>query len=64
MSIKINPRKGETKQQARERVRTNLLGCLSLLEKGMGPLNSDSEEAEELQKAYDVIDSIFNEEFE
>lgn len=64
MSLIIRPRPKETKTQARERIKTNLSAALSCLEKGMGPLDADSDDCEELQKAYDIIDSIFCAEFE
>lgn len=64
MSLKIQGRNGEAKKQARERVRINLLGSLQLLEKGMGPLVFESPEHEELQNAYNIIEAVFDEEFD
>lgn len=64
MSLKIHPRPKETHKQARERVRVNLLSALDLLEKGMGPLDADSPDCIKLKNAYDIIEAIFDEEFD
>lgn len=63
MSVQAHPRPGETKTQARNRVKVNLDLAIKHLEKAMGPLDIDSDLHEEMQEAYDKLDAIWYDEF-
>jgi hypothetical protein len=64
VSVQAIPRRGETKAQARNRVKQNLGLALKYLELAMGPVDSESNLYEELKDCYDKLDGINYDEFE